>query len=127
MQIRNGIAFGLEIGGSPWSSAGSLWPEREGMIHIVRSETGTLNFLRGEIFGELVDNGTDDFEVGQFVVPFRMEIIKSLYFRGILGFMVSSKFALLRSPFLFFFNFLYSIDSTKSFKRRFLSEIDKSQ
>lgn len=80
MQVRDGVAFGLEIGGSPWSSAGGLWPEREGMIHIVRGKTGTLDFLRGEIFGELVDNGTDDFEVGQFVVPFQVEIIKKPLF-----------------------------------------------
>lgn len=66
MQVRDRVSLGLEVSRRPGSAAGRLGPEGEGVVHIIFVEAGFFQLLRGEISGELVDDGADDLHVGQF-------------------------------------------------------------
>ena len=46
MQIRDWIAFGLEVGGGPGGATCGLGPECKGVVHIVFVESGFFQFLR---------------------------------------------------------------------------------
>lgn len=69
MEIGNGISFGLKVSSGPWSAAGRLRPECQSMIDIIFVKTRFFNLLRGQISGQLMDDGTDNLHVGEFVRP----------------------------------------------------------
>ncbi len=66
MKVCNGIPGGLDHAGTPWLAGSSLWPQTDGVVHVVRGEALLLQFLCGEVLGELVDDGTHNFHVSQF-------------------------------------------------------------
>ena len=65
-QISNRIAFDLEFAGIERNTSGCLRPYPYRVINIIRTEACCFNFLRGKVPGQLVDDGTDDFQVGEF-------------------------------------------------------------
>ena len=65
-KVGDGIAFGLEFAGVKGDAARRLRPYAHRMIHIVRSEAGFFNFFHGKIGGQLVYDGGNHFQVGQF-------------------------------------------------------------
>lgn len=70
-QIRDGIAGGLEFGGGEGVSACGLRPHASGVICIIGSEAGALDLLWRQPFGELMDNGAHDFQMGQLLCACR--------------------------------------------------------
>lgn len=62
-QIRNWIALRLEFTGIEGDAASSLRPESGGVVNIVRTKAGFLDFLWRQIPGQLVDNSSDNFKV----------------------------------------------------------------
>lgn len=62
-QICDRIAGGLERQRTERRSACCLWPYANRMIYIVRFESAGFYFFHGEIAGQLVDDGGNDFEV----------------------------------------------------------------
>lgn len=69
MKICDRISFGLKVSCGPWSAAGRLRPECQSMIDIIFIKTGFFNLLRGQISGQLMDDGADHLHVGEFVRP----------------------------------------------------------
>ncbi len=65
-QISNGIPFGLEFTGIERNSSCGLRPQCQRVIHIIFVKAGSLDFFRGQVFGQLINNGADHFHVGQF-------------------------------------------------------------
>ena len=64
-QIGDGIPFGLEFAGVERNAASRLRPEGQGVINIVFVKPRGFDFLRSQILGQLVDNGTDHFHMSQ--------------------------------------------------------------
>ena len=67
MQIRNRIPLRLEDRGCERGASRRLRPECQGMIDVIFLEAGFHNLFRGEVPGELVDDGTDHFHVRQLL------------------------------------------------------------
>ena len=65
-KICDDIALGLELAGIERNAPGGLRPERRGMVDIIGAEAGVLNFFHGQVFGELIDDGADHFEMSEF-------------------------------------------------------------
>ena len=66
-QIRNDIAFGLELAGIEGDAARRLRPDSDSVIHVIIAETARLDLLHGKVFGELVDDGGYHFQMCQFL------------------------------------------------------------
>lgn len=74
-QIGNDISLGLELAGIKRNAPGSLRPERRGMVDIIGTEAGVFDFFHGQVFGELIDDGADHFEMSEFVGTLRLSVI----------------------------------------------------
>lgn len=74
-KICDDIALGLELAGIERNAPGGLRPERRGMVDIIGAEAGVLNFFHGQVFGELIDDGADHFEMSEFVGTLRLSVI----------------------------------------------------
>lgn len=64
-QVRNRIAFTLEFAGVERDAARGLGPESQRVIHVVGTETGSFDLLRGQVAGKLVNDRRDDLKVRQ--------------------------------------------------------------
>lgn len=60
-QIRNRISLGLEFTGIERYAACCLRPDTGGVVDIVGAEAGGFDLFRGQIPGQLVDDGCHDF------------------------------------------------------------------
>lgn len=67
VEVGDGIAGRLEGGGGKGSAGGGLRPYADGVIHKVGREAAFLNFFQTQIFGQLVYDGADHFQMGQFL------------------------------------------------------------
>ena len=56
-QIRNDIAFGLELAGIEGNAARRLRPDDNSVINVIIAEVALLNLLHGKVLCELVHNG----------------------------------------------------------------------
>lgn len=65
-QIRDRIAFRLELTGIKRDSAGCLRPKGKRMVHIVFVKSAAFDFFGGKIFGKLVNDGGYHFHMRQF-------------------------------------------------------------
>ena len=65
-QVGDGIPFGLKFTGVEGNAAGGLGPDAGGVVDIVGAEAGVLDFLGRQVPGQLVDDGGDHFQMGQF-------------------------------------------------------------
>lgn len=74
-QIGNDISLGLELAGIKRNAPGSLRPERRGVVNVIRTEAGVFDFFHGQVFGELIDDGADHFEMSEFVGTLRLSVI----------------------------------------------------
>lgn len=63
VEVGDGISGALELAGAEWLSAGGLWPDSKSVVDIVFVKTGSLDLLRSQVFGELVDDGCDNFQM----------------------------------------------------------------
>ena len=59
MKIREEIALDGEIGGGEGNARGGNGVDAGGVIDEIGVEAGFLNFLGGEIFGQLIEDGGD--------------------------------------------------------------------
>ena len=66
IEIRDGIAGGLELAGAEGKAAGRLGPDPRGVVNIVGGEALFLQLFCRQVAGQLVDDGGDDLQVGQF-------------------------------------------------------------
>ena len=57
VQVRDGVAFGLELAGVKGNARRSGGPERRGVIDIIGVEARGLGLLRRQVFRQLVDDG----------------------------------------------------------------------
>lgn len=64
-QIRNRISLGLEFTGVERYAACCLRPDAGSVVDIVGAEAGGFDLFRGQIPGQLVDDGCHDFQMGQ--------------------------------------------------------------
>ena len=58
-EVGDWIAGGLEGGGGERHAACRLWPEAGGVVDVVIGKALFFDLLRGQISGELMDDGTD--------------------------------------------------------------------
>ncbi len=65
-EIGDQVTFALELAGIEGNTAGRLWPDAYGVIHIVSFETAVFNLLHREVFGELMYNCRYHFQMRQF-------------------------------------------------------------
>lgn len=75
MQIGDGIAGRLQGSRGKGHTAGGLRPDADGVIDKVRGKPGVFNLLNREIAGELMNDSTDHFQVGQLLSPYLGEIM----------------------------------------------------
>ena len=73
-QIGNDISLGLELAGIKRNAPGSLRPERRGVVNVIGTEAGVFDFFHGQVFGELIDDGADHFEMSEFVGSKRISV-----------------------------------------------------
>lgn len=66
-QIRNDIAFGLELAGIEGNAARCLRPDADSVIHVIIAEAALLDLLHGKVLCELVHNGGYHLQVCQFL------------------------------------------------------------
>ena len=66
MEIGQNISLAGEGGGSKGRAGSSLSPYAYSMIHKIRLKTAAANFLQRQIPGQLVNNRTHHFQMGQF-------------------------------------------------------------
>lgn len=66
VQVGNNIAFGLEGRRAPGGSRRGLRPQAGGMIHKIGIKSTFFDFLHCQIPGELMDNGADHLDMGEF-------------------------------------------------------------
>ena len=66
IEIRNGIAGGLELAGAEGEAAGGLGPDSCRMVNIVGGEALFFQLFCRQVAGELVDDGGNDLQMGQF-------------------------------------------------------------
>lgn len=69
-KVTYGIAFHLKFTGVERDSARSLRPYAQGMVRVIRSETGFLYLLGREISRELMDHRAYDFKMGELFRPY---------------------------------------------------------
>ena len=65
-QIGDGIAGGLDGAGGPGEAGGGGGVDAGGVIHKIGIKALGLDFSRGQVPGELVENGGDHFHMRQF-------------------------------------------------------------
>ena len=65
MEICYGIALGLEFTGIKGNARSSRWPQGCGMVDIISVKARCLGLFRCQIFGQLIDNGADHFQMGK--------------------------------------------------------------
>lgn len=58
-EVGDRIAGGLEGGGGERHAVCRLWPEAGGVVDVVIGKALFFDLLRGQIPGELMDDGTD--------------------------------------------------------------------
>lgn len=73
-KVADGIAFYLKFTGIERYSSRRLRPYAQGMIRIIRSETGFLNLLRREISRKLMNHRADDLKMGEFICSLMLDI-----------------------------------------------------
>lgn len=66
-QIRNDIAFGLELAGIEGNAARRLRPDADSVIHVIIAEAALLDLLHGKVLCELVHNGGYHLKMCQFL------------------------------------------------------------
>lgn len=69
-KVADGIAFYLKFTGVERYSSCRLRPYAQGMIRVIRSETGFLNLLRREISRKLMNHRADDLKMGELLSPY---------------------------------------------------------
>lgn len=74
-QIRDRVTFGLELVGIEWYAACCLWPDAGGVVDVIRTKTRFLNLLRGQVAGQLMHDGRDNFPMGQLFRTYQLSII----------------------------------------------------
>lgn len=85
-QVGDGIALALEFTGILRDTACRLRPYRQSVVDIVGTKVGSLDLLRGQIAGELVNDGGDHFEMGDLNGTWMLEMdIKRLSCAGRVG------------------------------------------
>lgn len=62
-KVGNRVSFGLKFAGVKRNAACGLRPDPGGMVNIIWTKARSLNFFRRQVAGELVNNGTDNFEM----------------------------------------------------------------
>ena len=65
VQIRDWIPGGLDHRRAPRLTGSRLWPKADRVVDIVGGEALFLEFIGRQVFRELVDDGADDFHVGE--------------------------------------------------------------
>lgn len=70
-EIGQRVAFALKFAGVKGDASGSLGPDSRGMIHVVVGKAGALDFLHGQVAGELMDDGGYHFQVSQLLGTYR--------------------------------------------------------
>ena len=66
-QVGDGVALDGHAGGGPGEAGGGGGVDPGGMVHKVGGEGRILDLGIGQLPGELVDDGTDDFQVAQLL------------------------------------------------------------